>query len=101
MSKGSRRVGRFSIPFYTIEENPSMVLLMLSGKLVIRAEARHEMAAIEYHAYCDDFDEVEQGQQIPEYVGEFSEQEIAEDNTDGSPGGKIKMISVFQRWVRV
>ncbi len=101
MASSLKRVGKFTIGFSTIEENSLMALLMLSGKLIVRAEARHEMQAIEYHAYCDDFDEVEQGQQIPEYVAEFSQQEIPEDNTDGSPGGKIKVIDVFQRWVKV
>ncbi|KKK72023.1 hypothetical protein LCGC14_2908060 [marine sediment metagenome] len=94
MAEGLKRVGRFSIDYRMIEDNPQMVLLMLSGKLIIRAEARHEIAAIEYHAYCDDFDEVEPGQQIPEYVAEFSQEHVSGDDV-------VRVISVFQRWVRI
>ncbi len=97
----SKRAGRFSIPFSMIEENSLMAQLMLSGKLIVRAEARHEMQAIEYHAYCDDFDEVEQGQQIPEYVAEFSKEEVEEKDPDDPTRSKIKVIDVFQRWVKV
>lgn len=100
MGEKSKRVGRFSISFSTIEEDPLTALLMLSGKLIVRAEARHEMIAVEYHAYCDDFDEVELGQRVPKYVAEFNRQEFAEDNIDGSPGGTIKVINVFKRWVK-
>ena len=101
MTEQSKRVGRFSIYFSVIEKNHSVALQMLEGKVIIRAEARLEMAVVEYHAYCDDFDEVEFGQRVPEYVAEFIHQEIPEDDTDGSPGGKIKVIDVFQRWVKV
>ena len=96
MAEGLKRVGRFSIDYRMIEDNPQMVLLMLSGKLIIRAEARHEIAAIEYHAYCDDFDEVDSNQEIPEYVAEFSQQKVPKDNSDS-----VRVISVFQRWVRI
>ncbi len=101
MSKISKRSGKFFIGFDLIEAQPEMVLLMLSGKLIVRAEARYEMAAIEYHAYCDDFDEIEQGQQIPEYVAEFSQQKVEEKDPDDPTRSKIKIISVFQRWVKV
>jgi len=96
-----RCVGRFFIDFKLIEEDPLIVLLMLSGTLVVRAEARLEMNAVEYHAYCAAFDEVVIGQQIPEYIAEFNRRkEIAEDHDDGSPGGEIKVIDVFERWVK-
>ncbi len=95
-----KRAGRFSISYQIIDDNPLMALLMLSGMLIVRAEARHEMRAIEYHAYSDDFDEVETGRQIPEYVAEFSEQEIEEKDPDDPTRSKIKIISVFQRWVK-
>ena len=101
MVEKSKRVGKFTIDFATIDNDPSVVHQMLAGKVIVRAEARHEMAAIEYHAYSDDFDEVETGQRIPEYIAEFSHQEIPEVNPDGSPGGKIKVIDVFQCWARV
>ena len=77
MGEPLKRVGRFSIDFSMIDNDLLMVQLMLVGKVIVRAEARHEMQVIEYHAYCDDFDEVEQGRKIPEYVAEFSQQEIA------------------------
>ena len=98
MVEKSKRVGKFIIDFATIDGDPLMALLMLSGKLIVRAEARHEMQAIEYHAYCDDFDEVEPGHQIPEYVAEFIEQIISEDNSDRSSRG---VVNVFERWVKV
>ena len=101
MDKKPKRVGRFFIGFSMIEEEPLTALLALSGMLVVRAEARHEMAAIEYHAYCDDFDEVETGRQIPEYVAEFSEEEVEEKDPDDPTRSKIKIIGVFQRWVKV
>ena len=98
LNKKPKRVGKFSIEHYLIDsDDPSMVHLMLANKVIVRAEVRYEMDAIEYHAYSDDFDEVEPGQQIPEYVAEFSRQQIAVP--DDQSGG-VKMISVFQRWVK-
>jgi uncharacterized protein YlzI (FlbEa/FlbD family) len=97
-----KRVGKFVIDYQTIDNDPDTALLMLSGKLIVRAEACHEMRAIEYHAYCDDFDEVEQpGRKVPEYIAEFNQHEFAEDNPDGSPGGTVKVMNVFKRWVKV
>ena len=98
----SNRIGRFDIPFDIISRQPETVLRMLVGKLVVRAEARYEVAAIEYHAYCDDFNEVGRGQQIPEYIAEFNHEDVAQDNPviGESVGGSIKVIEVFQGWVR-
>ena len=98
MVEKSKRVGKFTIDFATIDNDPLIVYQMLAGKVIVRAEARHELQAIEYHAYCDDFDEVEQGHQIPEYVAEFIEQIISEDNSDRSSRG---VVNVFERWVKV
>ncbi len=98
MSDISNRMGKFSIDFHLIKEEPAKVLLMLSGKLVVRAEARLEMAQVEYHAYCVDFEEIELGQKVPEYVGEFSEQIVSEDDDDRTLKG---VVSVFERWVKV
>ncbi len=100
MSDITNRMGKFSIDFRLIKEEPEKVLLMLSGKLVVRAEARLEMAQVEYHAYCDDFEEIEPGQLIPEYVpeyvAEFSEQAISEDNADRT----LIRVSAGWHWVR-
>ena len=98
MGKELRRVGSFVIDYQTIDNDPLTALLMLSGKLIVRAEACHEMRAIKYHAYCDDFDEVEQGQKTPKYEAEFSRQVIPADN---GVEGEGKIINVFQRWVKV
>ena len=95
-----KRIGRFVIDYQMIDNEPLMAQMMLSGMLIVRAEARHEMRAIEYHAYSDDFDEVETGQLIPEYVAEFSEEEVEEKDPDDPTRSKIKIISVFQRWVK-
>ena len=95
----SNRIGRFDIPFDMISGQPEMVLLMLVGKLVVRAEARYDMAAIEYHAYCDDFNKVGRGEIPPEYIAEFSEEKVLE-NHPGAPLNDVKIIQVFQRWVR-
>ena len=99
MTKPSNRIGRFSLSYQIVDDNPIMALLMLSGKLIVRAEARHEMAAIEYHAHCADFDEVGRGQQVPEYIAEFKEEKVLE-NHPGAPLNSVKIIQVFQRWVR-
>ncbi len=101
MVEPTNRIGRFSIDNVIIAGHPEMAVLMLVGKLIVRAEARYEMATIEYHAYCDDFDEVGRGQLIPEYIGEFSQEEVLL-NTPEYPAsaGQTKIIQVFQRWVK-
>ncbi len=91
----SKRVGKFSIERYLIGDDPSTVHQMLANKVIVRAEVLYEMDAIEYHAYSDDFDEVENGQKIPEYVAEFSREHVSGDNTDS-----VRIINVFQRWVK-
>ena len=100
MASPPKRVGKFTIDFATIDGDPLVVHQMLEEKVVVRAEARHELQAIEYHAYCDDFDEVETGHQIPEYVAEFSKEEVEEKDPDDPTRSKIEIISVFQRWVK-
>ncbi len=106
----SNRIGRFDIPFNMISESPETVLLMLAGKLVVRAEARYDLDAVEYHAYCDDFNEVGRGELAPEYIAEFDEHaETIKDDSEpmysdemynNSPVKRKKITFVFKGWVR-
>ena len=90
------QVGRFCIDFQILDDQPDMARLMLVGMLVVRAEARYDMAAIEYTAYAEVFDLVEPGVQAPSYQAEFSTH-IVDSETDDKPG---RTYQVFERWAR-
>ena len=93
-----RRIGRFCIGLEEIEgQDGVMAKLMLSGMVILRADHRYDMQAIEYMALCDDFDEVAAGHEAPYYDARMNEQHVL---VDGEAGNAGQIIRVFEKWQR-
>lgn len=91
-----KRLGRFVIGYNFIEDREGIIAkLMLSGMVVIRADHRYDMNAIEYMALHDDFDEMPAGHEAPWYDARMNEQRV-----DGEDGNAGQIIRVFERWER-
>jgi hypothetical protein len=67
MSSHDDRVGIFTIPGRTIKDYPKLAIELLSGCIVVRAEGMFHKDAIQYIAYHERFDVVEDGGEVPEY----------------------------------
>jgi hypothetical protein len=72
MDHKRRRVGRFTIPWATIESRPSEARVALAACLVVRAESLLHEGAVEYLAFSDHFDEVPVDAEAPLYVAEIT-----------------------------
>lgn len=73
-----KRVGLIKITDDLIEENPNGVMkYLMSQIIVIRAEHILWNRTVEYIALCEQFDEVGEGEVLPEY------QAIARRHPDG------------------
>ena len=98
-TKNGRRLGRFHIGLNLIDERAgadgTMAKLMLSGMIILRADHRYDLDAIEYMALHDDFDEVPAGQEAPHYDVVAHEQRI-----DDGEEGVGRTIMVFEKWQR-
>ncbi len=62
-----RRVGRFSVSAEIINEAPDVMRQIMGYVIVIRAESMLYNNSIEYHAICEDFDVLTEGEMLPEY----------------------------------
>lgn len=62
-----RRLGRFRIDLEIINESPEVVRRVMRDVIVIRAETMLMDAVIDYHAQCEAFDPVPQGEEAPAY----------------------------------
>lgn len=63
----SRQIGRFRIDNVYVQNDWRELLVLLADVVIIRAEHRFDMRAIEYVGFCERFEEVEDGAQVPEY----------------------------------
>lgn len=63
----TRRLGKFTISWDLIEDNPEIVRELLSKMIVIRAETMYHYRHIEYVALCEDFEVLSEGCRIPDY----------------------------------
>jgi hypothetical protein len=63
-----RRVGKFQISDDIIDEQPQVARAVLSGLIVLRAEALHHAYAIEYIAAGDQFEPITLGEMVPMYT---------------------------------
>lgn len=71
-----KRLGKFRIDFKTIEYEPEIAKIILKDVLVVRAEARYDMLAIEYIGISKKFDKIAEGAECPiysYYIGIFEE----------------------------
>lgn len=66
MIRNNRR-GLFLISRELLEDAPAIVKRVLSDVIVVRAELRWDLDAIEYVAICDKFDECPEGELTPPY----------------------------------
>lgn len=64
----NRRLGRFTIAASLLEEAPGAALRLLENAVVLRAERRFDMQAIEYAVRKLEFDPVPEGHLIPVYA---------------------------------
>ena len=71
MSVG-RKIGKFRINRYEIEDNPAEVKRLFHGMIVVRAEHLFYDNSIEYIALDDGFDPVKDGESCPEYEPIFN-----------------------------
>lgn len=81
-----RRIGKFYIDWYSIDERPEHCRAVLRDCIVLRAESMHHRGAIEYHAINPAFDVCEIGDVLPEYDIEITT----------LPSGGVKAV----KWVK-
>lgn len=91
----SKRWGRFHISRHIVEDQPTTVLSMLAGMVIVRAEMMYHLDSIEYYAYADEFEEVDEGAEAPFYTAEMSQDAYL--NADGSV---CRTVEKFVRWAR-
>ena len=68
-----RRLGKFYIDTALIESSPGTVFEILSTVIVVRAEMRWDMDAIEYIGISHSFECLPCGRRVPEYKAIFEQ----------------------------
>lgn len=61
------RLGRFSLPFDLVMGKDPRALAFLASCVVLRAELMAYNLELEYMGICPLFDEIEQGELVPDY----------------------------------
>lgn len=72
ITKHARRYGRFRIPSHMVREYSSELLRVMGRCAIYRAEMLYASDSIEYHAACDMFLELPEGEEAPEYTWFFT-----------------------------
>lgn len=67
MILNNRRIGKFSISIEVINENPKLILEVMSRVIVVKAELIAYRDEVEYHGISQEFDTIARGSMIPEY----------------------------------
>lgn len=65
--------GRFSVDFNDVNENADALLSLMGTVIIVRADANLQTDALDYLAISPEFDEVEEGQEVPHYSVELGE----------------------------
>ena len=73
------KVGKIVIPDDVIMNSPEGVKLISSKLIIVRAEHLIARRAVEWYAYCDEFEIANGTIEIPEYIAEITSGE------DGQP----------------
>ena len=60
------RMGTFKISMALIEENPKAIMQIMGRVIVVRAECMY-INIVKYVAISPEFDEIEEGDKVPEY----------------------------------
>jgi hypothetical protein len=63
----NKRIGRFAISRQLAERDPETARAVMGRCIVVRCEMMYAHDTLEYMALSPDFDEVPQGQIVPEY----------------------------------
>ena len=63
-----RRIGRFKLDCRLIDKEPEVCKSILSGLIIVEAEAHYHNDTIEYVALGDVFEEVDQHSVVPDYT---------------------------------
>ena len=92
MKLDKTRRGKFWISGQLIMERPEDYRVVMSDVLIVRAEMHHARDAIEYDGFCDAFDELAEGDELP-----FYEAQITKTCVDTLAG----IIETTHKWVRV
>lgn len=66
-----RRYGIFEIGTDMITDHPEVVRKIMGCCIIVRAENMYTQHAVEYHAICEDFLPVPEGQLVPRYDVEY------------------------------
>ena len=67
MILNSKKIGKFSINIKAINENPKLVLAIMSEVIVVKAELIAYRDEVEYHGISDRFHTIIAGSMIPKY----------------------------------
>jgi len=59
--------GKFYVAAHLLESEPSVVLAVLEGMVIVRAEMLYHNDKVEYFAFGPMFDELPKGATVPEY----------------------------------
>ena len=68
----NRRIGKVKISTGLIEKSPEFVHLVFSKFIPVRAEMIWHMGHVEYIGVSDLFEEVKEGDFVPEYIFEIT-----------------------------
>jgi hypothetical protein len=77
-----KRYGKFSISFDLFLNYFEQIRSLLSGVVVMRAESSYVSACIEYTAWCEEFDLVKEGEEIPIYRLYRKAEEVPEEDRE-------------------
>jgi len=64
----NRRIGKVTVSTGLIDNSPEVVKLMFSKFIPIRAEMIWHMGWVEYIGISDLFEEIKEGDAVPEYI---------------------------------
>lgn len=82
-----KRRGMFTIARFVIEQESEAVIEAFKGLLVVEATMHYMSDAIEYHAFSEKFDAIDDGEVTPEY-------NIAVDSNEDGGVDSITFIRV-------
>lgn len=72
--KLENRFGRFTISWDFIDKDPLLAKCIMGRTIILRAEASYDNKVIVYVAHCDEFREIPEGTEVPEYVIKISDE---------------------------
>lgn len=62
-----RKLGRFSVSLAFLEMWKTAMLPLMAGVVVVDAKTRHDTRTVDYLAFCDAFEEIQEDSKAPKY----------------------------------